>query len=251
MVLPENQTHISGILSQQPLSWTSRPNESHCHTAAPKDNYTSIRYLAFFLVTSASRWKPNYQETGRTRALQGPQSNNYSHADHTDREEEGLTWSTLFHWPEISMWMWERWTSPVWLLVSYQWKKNVIYCVRAQTKKLLYCKKEHGEKHLIAIITFTGLGENCHICKRGSTEPFVAPEKAAFNCDHELPDVTPWIRCIVGNVATRFWNTVHWFSIVMKTNDQNRWSTTRDIHLLCSTRLPFQKPGAYITHHAT
>lgn len=75
-------------------------------------------------------------------------------------------------------------------------------------------KKGHREKkNLVTIITLTGFGEYCYICKKGSTETFVAPEKAAFICDaigcHKLPDVIPWISCIVGNVAIRFRKMAH------------------------------------------
>lgn len=49
-----------------------------------------------------------------------------------------LTWFMLFHWLEISIWTWDKWVSPVLLLVSYKNSKGVKYCIRPGEEKQLF-----------------------------------------------------------------------------------------------------------------
>lgn len=122
--LPENQTHVSVILRQQAVSWTRRPNTLHCcmlsQRAHSHEKYNLI-------------WYHYYNALSPSLLI--------IHKDHIDREGTRLTWSTLFHWPETSMWMCERWISPVLLSVSYEWQKKkerATYCVRSPKEKQLH-----------------------------------------------------------------------------------------------------------------
>lgn len=134
--LPENQTHVSVILRQQAVSWTCRPNTLHCcmlsQRAHSHEKYNLIWYCNF---NNVSVWTETWNH--RTVML-WDQSLQIIHKDHIDREGTRLTWSTLFHWPETSMWMCERWISPVLLSVSYEWQKRATYCVRPPKEKQLH-----------------------------------------------------------------------------------------------------------------
>lgn len=69
-----------------------------------------------------------------------------------EREGNRLTWSTLFHWPEIFIPVWERWLSPVLLKFTYEWQTGVTR-IRLKEKQFSWCfcvsfmwKKKGGNK---------------------------------------------------------------------------------------------------------
>lgn len=106
----------SGNLSQHVISWTSRPDTSPCYRLIYRDipcvsNRVRIR----------TEWN---QINGTLRPEYIRPHSPWTIRIETEREGKRLTWSTLFHWPEISIWVCERWISPVLLLVSYKWQKR-------------------------------------------------------------------------------------------------------------------------------